>query len=316
MDKKRIIGLDVGDRRVGIAVSDPLGLTAQPVETYTRVGYGPDTKHIRALADQYGTDQILCGLPRNMDGTEGFQVDKVREFAGKLQEAGLSVQYYDERMTTIQAESLLLEGGLHRDERKRKVDMVAAVMILQSYLDAEAQKKKAEQAAEKDADEAEEDEDIWTFEDEDGSPVKLHLVYELRYEGIEVTFRMASFFQMNGNEEYVDLKDLQLGQGQLLHLATLEFDEKTYMALGSVTPFENGAQISVMMVREQLDNEGVGHYEIVKDRKEISEIVPRLVEAFAPDAEFHLPEMDPGDFDEEDSSPFIFDCSGMDEYIS
>ena len=81
---------------------------------------------------------------------------------------------------------------------------------------------------------------------------------------------MASFFQMNGNEEYVDLKDLQLGQGQLLHLATLEFDEKTYMALGSVTPFENGAQISVMMVREQLDNEGVGHYEIVKDRKEIS----------------------------------------------
>ena len=113
-----------------------------------------------------------------------------------------------------------------------------------------------------------------------------------------------------------DLKDLQLGQGQLLHLATLEFDEKTYMALGSVTPFENGAQISVMMVREQLDNDGVGHYEIVKDRKEISEIVPRLVEAFAPDAEFHLPEMDPGDFDEEDSSPFIFDCSGMDEYIS
>ena len=78
MDKKRIIGLDVGDRRIGIAVSDPLGLTAQPVETYTRVGYGPDTKHIRALADQYGTDQILCGLPRNMDGTEGFQVDKVR----------------------------------------------------------------------------------------------------------------------------------------------------------------------------------------------------------------------------------------------
>ena len=127
---------------------------------------------------------------------------------------------------------------------------------------------------------------------------------------------MASFFQMNGNEEYVDLKDLQLGQGQLLHLATLEFDEKTYMALGSVTPFENGAQISVMMVREQLDNEGVGHYEIVKDRKEISEIVPRLVEAFAPDAEFHLPEMDPGAFVEEDSSPFIFDCSGMDEYIS
>lgn len=128
---------------------------------------------------------------------------------------------------------------------------------------------------------------------------------------------MANFFQMNGNEEYVDLKDLQLGQGQLLHLATLEFDEKTYMALGSVSPFENGAQISVMMVREQVDDEGVGHYEIVKDRKEISEIVPRLIEAFAPDAEFHLPEIDPGEFDdEEESTPFVFDYSGVDEFLS
>ncbi len=128
---------------------------------------------------------------------------------------------------------------------------------------------------------------------------------------------MASFFQMNENEEYIDLKDLQLGQGQLLHLATLEFDEKTYMALGTVSPFENGAQISVMMVKEQLDSEGRGHYEIVRNLKEISEIVPRLVEAFAPDAELHLPEIDPDEFEDEDKlTPFVFDCSGTDEFIS
>ena len=65
---KRIVALDVGDRRIGIAVSDPLGLTAQPVETYTRVGYGPDTRRIAEIASQYETDQILCGLPLNMDG--------------------------------------------------------------------------------------------------------------------------------------------------------------------------------------------------------------------------------------------------------
>ena len=59
MDKERIIALDVGDRRIGIAVSDPLGLTAQPIETYTRVGYGPDTRHIKAIAEKYGTNQIL-----------------------------------------------------------------------------------------------------------------------------------------------------------------------------------------------------------------------------------------------------------------
>lgn len=183
MDKKRIIGLDVGDRRIGIAVSDPLGMTAQPVETYTRVGYGPDTRRIRALADQYGTDQILCGLPRNMDGTEGFQVDKVREFAGKLQEAGLSVLFYDERMTTIQAESILLEGGLHRDERRKKVDMIAAVMILQSYLDAEARKPEERQCSENPEPDEPEDDPVWTFEDEDGNPVNLRLVYELNFEG-------------------------------------------------------------------------------------------------------------------------------------
>ncbi len=135
MERKRILALDVGDVRIGIAVSDPLFITAQGVETYTRIGYGPDTRHICELARKYETDQILCGLPKNMDGSEGFQAEKVRAFMEKLQEAGLTVMYQDERLTTVLAEQALLEGNVSRSGRKKKVDMIAAVMILQSYLD-------------------------------------------------------------------------------------------------------------------------------------------------------------------------------------
>ena len=90
---ERIVALDVGDRRIGIAVSDLLGMTAQPVETYTRVGYGPDTRHIAELAKRYETNRILCGLPRNMDGTQGFEEEKVREFAAKLEDMGFDIEF-------------------------------------------------------------------------------------------------------------------------------------------------------------------------------------------------------------------------------
>lgn len=146
--EERLLALDVGDRRIGIAVSDPLGLTAQPVETYTRVGYGPDARRVASLCERYGTRRVLCGLPRNMDGTRGFQADKVREFAEKLEEAGLTVEYWDERLTTVVAERALLEADMRRDKRKGKIDMVAAVVILQSYLDARAARARSIEAAE------------------------------------------------------------------------------------------------------------------------------------------------------------------------
>lgn len=173
MMNERIVALDVGDRRIGIAVSDPLGLTAQPIETYTRIGYGPDARHIAEIARTYETERILCGLPRNMDGTQGFQVEKVREFAAKLEELGLLVEYYDERMTTMLAESALLEANMRREDRKKKVDMVAAVVILQSYLDANAA-----QAA---VDGEEEDDGILEMEDEDGNVIRFYLSANIRY---------------------------------------------------------------------------------------------------------------------------------------
>ena len=173
---ERIVALDVGDRRIGIAVSDPLGVTAQPIETYTRIGYGPDTRHIAELARRYETNRILCGLPRNMDGTQGFQVEKVREFAAKLEELGLAVEYYDERMTTMLAENALLEANMRREDRKKKVDMVAAVVILQSYLDARA-------AMADDGDEADDGDGILEMEDEDGNLIRFYLSASIRYAG-------------------------------------------------------------------------------------------------------------------------------------
>lgn len=175
---ERIIALDVGDRRIGIAVSDPLGITAQPIETYTRVGYGPDSRHIAELAKQYETDQILCGLPRNMDGTQGFQADKVRQFAAQLEALGLTVFYYDERMTTVLAEDALLEADMRRADRKKKVDMLAAVIILQSYLDARAAQAAADTSLE--ADEPEDD-GILEMVDEDGTAIRFYLTARIRY---------------------------------------------------------------------------------------------------------------------------------------
>lgn len=137
---ERILALDVGDARIGVAVSDPLGIIAQPIGLVTRVGWGPDIAKITEFADQYDTRTLLCGLPLNMDGSAGGQADKVRAFAQQLEKKGFTVTFWDERMTTVTAERALIEGGVHRADRKRLVDKTAAAVILQAYLDANAAK--------------------------------------------------------------------------------------------------------------------------------------------------------------------------------
>lgn len=131
----RCLGLDVGDKRIGIAMSDEMQLIASPLSVYTRVGFGPDCKHILALYQQNNCQLIVCGLPRNMDGSIGFQAEKVMAFAKKLEEAGMPVAFQDERLTTVSAHGALIEGGMRRDDRKGTVDKVAAAFILQNYLD-------------------------------------------------------------------------------------------------------------------------------------------------------------------------------------
>lgn len=133
----RILCLDVGDKRIGIAVSDEMRLIATPHSVYTRVGFGPDTRHISGLCQQLHADTVLCGLPRNMDGSIGFQAEKVMAFADQLKGAGLQVIFQDERLSTVSAHQALIEGGMRRDDRKGTVDKVAAAVILQTYLDAQ-----------------------------------------------------------------------------------------------------------------------------------------------------------------------------------
>lgn len=132
----RILALDIGERRIGVAVSDPLGITAQGVETIETRGAQRDRERIAQLAAQYETKRLLLGLPRSMDGSEGFQAQRVREFAAGLEDMGFEIRYQDERLTTASARRTLIEGGVRRQKRKQVIDKLASVYILQSYLNA------------------------------------------------------------------------------------------------------------------------------------------------------------------------------------
>lgn len=132
----RLIGLDVGDRRIGVAVSDSMRIIASPHSVYTRLGGNTDIEYFQRLCEELEADGYVLGLPRNMDGKEGSQAQKTRDFGESLRKAGLCVEYRDERLSTASANKALLEGGMRRDKRKMSVDMVAAALILQSRLDA------------------------------------------------------------------------------------------------------------------------------------------------------------------------------------
>ena len=133
----RILGLDVGDVRIGVAVSDEGQFIATPHSVYTRVGWGPDVKYIQKLYEETHAVLIVSGLHRNMDGSIGFQAEKVMAFMEKVKQAGLPVVFQDERLSTVSAHQALIEGGMRRDQRKGTVDKVAAAVILQAYLDSQ-----------------------------------------------------------------------------------------------------------------------------------------------------------------------------------
>ena len=138
----RKIGLDVGDKTVGIAVSDPLGFTAQGIMTLERVGIRKDTTKILDMVKEYQCDTIVIGLPKKLDGTDSIQTEKVYEFKNmlenKMRSTGIkdvSIVWQDERLTTVMAERVLIEADVSRAKRKKVIDKQAAVIILQSYLD-------------------------------------------------------------------------------------------------------------------------------------------------------------------------------------
>jgi putative Holliday junction resolvase len=133
----RKIALDVGDVKIGIAVSDPLGIIANPLETYRRVNDEKDKEYLSKLFKEKQCDVVIIGLPLNMDGTQGKRVEIVKQFGQMLQDNNkdLKFVYQDERLTTVSAERFLLEADMRRDKRKEVIDKVAASIILRSYLD-------------------------------------------------------------------------------------------------------------------------------------------------------------------------------------
>ena len=131
------MALDVGDVRSGIAVSDLMGIIANPLETYTRRGdLAADAEYIVRLAKEKEVSKIISGLPLGLKGQENEQTAKTREFIDKLQEiCDIPIEYLDERFTTLSAERVLIEGNVRRENRKKVIDKVAATIILQNYLD-------------------------------------------------------------------------------------------------------------------------------------------------------------------------------------
>jgi len=137
----RAISLDVGDKTIGVALSDPLGITANGLMTIERIGIRKDVDKVLALVREYNCDTIVVGLPLNLDGSDSVQTQKVRDFRrmleNKMMSTGvknISVVFQDERFTTKMAEDVLIEADVSREKRKKVIDKQAAVIILQSWL--------------------------------------------------------------------------------------------------------------------------------------------------------------------------------------
>ncbi len=132
----RVLGLDVGDKTIGVAVSDEMGWTAQPLTVIRRQALQKDCRAVAGLVEEYGARSVVLGLPRNMDGSLGPQAAKTEAFGRALeQETGAEILFWDERLSTKAAERSLIEADMSRAKRKKVVDKIAASIILQGYLD-------------------------------------------------------------------------------------------------------------------------------------------------------------------------------------
>ncbi|MDB2107051.1 Holliday junction resolvase RuvX [Clostridium paraputrificum] len=132
----RILGLDIGQKTIGVAISDPLGFTAQGITTIRRKKKEEDINEIINLCKEYAVEAIVVGLPKNMNGSIGFAGEKIMEFTELLKDSvECKIELWDERLTTVAAHRAMLEADLSRGKRKKIVDKIAATYILQGYLD-------------------------------------------------------------------------------------------------------------------------------------------------------------------------------------
>lgn len=131
----RILAIDYGEKRIGLASCDPMQIIATPIGTYNSVTMRSDIDYIAKVVGEIGAESIVMGLPLNMDGTDGIRVNKTRAFGRNIEKVtGIKVVYQDERLSTVTAENLLIENNVSREKRKKIIDTVSAQIILESYL--------------------------------------------------------------------------------------------------------------------------------------------------------------------------------------
>ena len=248
----RTLCLDVGEKRIGVAVSDPLDLTAQGVETLWTLGHERDAARVLELCRRFGTNRVLCGLPKNMDGSEGFQAQRVRAFAERLAENGLQIRFEDERLTTKLATSVLIQGDVRRERRKDVVDKLAATYILQSFLDKGGWRDEA------------------------------HKIY------LRGVYHMSE----NNNheldmerEDIVQLVDEDGNEVEFEHLMTLEHNGNAYICLVPVEPMEDVAEDDLVILRIETDDEGNDVYATVEDDAELDAVFEKYLEIAEADEE-------------------------------
>ena len=232
----RVLGLDVGDKRIGVALSDETRLIASPYCVIRSVGWGPDSRKIADIMRETGAELIVSGLPYNMDGSLGFQAEKVRNFLRVVEDMGFPVEWIDERLTTVSAQRALIEGGMRREDRRENVDKVAAAVILQAWLDlkrneTEKEQPMADEEKKMRMEDAGENEnevpEIIELTDEDGNVTRFEYMTTIDYEGeLYVALMLADEDEEdeeggnvvilkieqdeNGEDMYVSLEDDQL----------------------------------------------------------------------------------------------------------
>ncbi len=221
--KKRAIAFDIGDKRIGVAISDPFNEYAMPCDTYFRTfRFWTDVEAIAAIAKERGVGVIVCGMPVNFDGSDSVQTEKTQKFIEALKtKTDIPIVLEDERFTTMQARETQIVGGVKREDRKKTIDSIAASYILESYLQREKIKERKEQEMKEEmmneVDEMEE-ERIIELEDDDGNVEKYYHIATIEYrKDIYCVFQKAEP-ETEEEEDEVVIFRLNEEAGELLPL--------------------------------------------------------------------------------------------------
>ena len=243
----RVLGLDIGDKRIGVAVTDPLGITVQGVETIFTKGTERDVGRILELSRLYETDRVVAGLPRRLSGEEGLQAGKVRAFAEELTKRGLNVRFMDERLSSVSAEKVLIGAGVRREDRKKVIDKLAATYILEAFMDAGGWK---EEKAEKQEAQSTQKSEVY------------RLMEDLSMERDNVVVLL-------------DENDKEL---KFEHLMTLEYEGRDYVVLAPAEEMEDIEMDEAVILRIDKDAEGNDVYTSLTDEEEIDKVFERYLE--------------------------------------